>query len=48
MIKESITNLITDMQEVKAAHPTLEIAEVLRIFTIDATRRLAIEIGRHE
>ncbi len=46
-MKESVTNLIEEMQEVKAAYPTLELAEILRIFNIDTMRELTNEIRRH-
>jgi len=35
-----IEDLITQMQDVKAAHPSLEIPDVLRIFSIDALNKL--------
>ena len=40
----NVDNLIADMQAVKAAHPTLELADILRIFHIQATKDLANEI----
>jgi len=46
MIKESITNLIDEMKEVKQENDALEISDVLRIFAIDAQRRLAIQTRR--
>lgn len=36
----SIDQLILDMKATKAAEPSLEIADVLRIYHIDATNRL--------
>ena len=46
MIKDSITNLIAEMQEVKAAHSSLSISEVLKIFEIKAIKNLTRAIGR--
>lgn len=45
-MEKSIINLIEEMQEVKTAHPTLEIQEILRLFNIDATRNLVTAIRR--
>lgn len=36
----SVENLILEMQAVKLANPVLEIAEVLKIFEIEALRDL--------
>jgi len=44
-MKESIINLIAEMQEVKAEYPALEISDVLRIFNIDAMRNLTTEVA---
>ena len=41
-----VEKLITEMQELKAAHPTLELSEILRIFNIKALRDLAMEISK--
>ena len=41
-----IEELITEMQNVKALHPTLEISDVLRIFNIQALKKLSSEINR--
>ena len=41
-----IDDLILEMQEVKAAHPTLEISDILRIFNIQAMRELTNQIRR--
>jgi len=41
-----VENLITEMQLVKAAHPTLEIADVLRIFNIQALKDLTSQMRR--
>ena len=41
-----VEDLITEMQAVKAAHPTLEIHEVLRIFNIKALRDLIMQLRR--
>ena len=35
-----IEELISDMQKVKTAHPTLEIHEVLKLFNIQALKEL--------
>ena len=35
-----VEDLIVEMQAVKAAHPTLELAEILRMFNIQALRNL--------
>ena len=37
----NVEDLISEMQEVKANHSTLELHEILRIFTIQALRDLA-------
>lgn len=37
----TIKKLIQEMQKVKAEYPSLEISDILRIFNIDAMRRLA-------
>lgn len=42
----TITDLIEEMKVVKAAHPSLEITDVLRIFNIQATRELAQQTRR--
>jgi hypothetical protein len=42
----TIETLIAEMQAVKQTYPTLEISDVLRIFTIQATRDLANEIQK--
>ena len=39
-MRGDIEKLIGEMQEVKAAHPTLTISEVLRLFNIAATQEL--------
>ena len=41
-----VEDLILEMQDVKAAHPALEISDVLRIFQIQATRDLAAQTRR--
>ena len=41
-----VEDLITEMQEVKAAHSTLSISEVLKIFEIKAMQDLAAMIWR--
>ncbi|KKL83316.1 hypothetical protein LCGC14_1975970 [marine sediment metagenome] len=40
--------LIEEMQAVKTAHPTLEIPDVLRIFSIQAMQNLTDKIARLE
>ena len=40
----NIDDLITEMKAVKAANPTLEIQDVLKIFNIQAMRDLTREI----
>lgn len=42
----TVEELITDMQDLKAAHPTLERHEILRIFTIQALRDLTMQLQR--
>lgn len=42
----TVEELIVEMQEVKAAHPALEIQDVLRIFHIQSTRDLTNQIRR--
>lgn len=46
MMPEAIENLIEEMTEVKAAHASLSIPDVLRIFNIQALRDLTAEIRR--
>ena len=41
-----VDKLIEEMQAVKAAHPNLEIPDVLRIFHIKATQELTNQIRR--
>ncbi len=41
-----IEDLITEMQEVKTAYPTLEIPDVLRIFEIQALQNLTSQLRR--
>ena len=40
----TIEAMITEMQAVKAEHPTLEIPDILRIFNIQVMRNLTKEI----
>jgi len=42
----TVDDLITEMQVVKAAHPTLSISEVLRVFNIKAMRDLTGQLRR--
>ena len=35
-----VEELITAMQEVKAAHPGIEYSDILRLFSIQATQKL--------
>jgi len=42
----TVETLIEEMQQVKADNPSLEISEVLRIFSIQATRDLTAETRR--
>ena len=46
MIKESITKLILEMQEVIEEYPVIDIQEVLNIFAIDATNNLTKQMKR--
>ncbi len=39
-----IEELIEEMQKAKADHPTLELQDILRMFTIKATQDLANEM----
>ena len=41
-----IEDLIIEMQTVKAAHPTLEIQDILRMFNIHALRNLTTQLFR--
>ena len=41
-----IEDLITEMQQVKADHPTLELQDILRIFNIKALMDLSNQIRR--
>lgn len=41
-----IDNLISEMQEVKQSYPTLEIPEILRLFSINAMNDLTKQIKR--
>ena len=41
-----VDDLISDMREVKAEHPILEISDVLRIFNIQAMKDLTAQITR--
>ena len=41
-----IEDLITEMQKVKADYPTLELQDILRLFTIKATQDLVTQIRR--
>jgi len=41
-----ITDLIGDMQAVKAANPAMENADILRIFNIKALHDLSLQIKR--
>ena len=41
-----IEDLITEMQEVKAAHPTLELPDILRLFNIRSLIELTNQIRR--
>ena len=41
-----IEALITDMQAVKAAHPGLELQDILRMFNIKALQDLTMEIRK--
>jgi len=45
MIK--IEELISEMQAVKVAHPSLELHDILRIFNIHSIQELTREIRRH-
>ena len=40
-----VEDLITEMQAVKAAHPTLEISEVLTIFEIKSLQELTNQLA---
>ena len=42
----NVEDLITEMQEVKQAYPTLEISDVLRIFNIQVLKDLSNEIRK--
>ncbi len=42
----AVSDLITEMLEVKAEHPTLERSEILRIFNIQAMKDLTNEIRK--
>ena len=42
----TVEDLIAEMQQVKLDHPTLEVADVLRIFNIQALKDLTFCIGR--
>ena len=42
----TVEDLITEMQAVKTAHPTLSISEVLRVFNIKAMRDLIVQLKR--
>ena len=44
MANKTTQELIEEMQEVKAAHPTLEISDILRIFNIKAMNDLNLQI----
>ena len=39
-----IEELITEMQAVKAAHPTLELSDILKMFNIQALKNLTKEL----
>ena len=39
-----IEDLITEMQAVKAAHPTLELQDILKMFNIQALKNLTKEL----
>ena len=41
-----IDDLIAEMQAVKAAHPTLELSEILKMFEILATQNLSANLLR--
>jgi len=45
-MNKRIEVLITEMQEVKTAYPTMEIPDVLRIFNIQALRDLTNQFRR--
>ena len=46
MIKEETTKLIEEMQEVKAAHTSLSVSDVLKLFEIKAMKELTIQLMR--
>ena len=41
-----VEELITEMQTVKQAHPTLELTEILKMFEIKSIQELTVEIRR--
>jgi len=41
-----VEELISEMQEVKTAYPTLEISDILRIFNIKTMKELTNELRR--
>lgn len=40
----NVEDLISEMQEIKTAHPTLEIQDVLKVFEIKALRELTNQL----
>ena len=42
----TVEDLIKEMQATKAAHPTLSLSEILRIFNIKAMRDLTEQLKR--
>lgn len=42
----TVEELIEEMQEVKANHPTLELQDILRIFNIQALKEVAHKLKR--
>lgn len=46
MIDERIITLIDEIKEVKEENPTLEVQDVLRLFSIQATRDLTLNMRR--
>ena len=42
----NVEKLIADMQAVKAAHTTLEIADILKMFNIQALKELTMQLNR--
>ncbi len=40
-----VETLIEEMQEVKLRHPAMELQDILRLFNIQATQKLAMEIA---